>query len=306
MIICPSCGSTVDGDLCVGCPSCGARAIGPPLAHAEHQLRSYGRAAIVSANGTVLLAGFLSLVIATLLQFRGFPLRLSSLISLLNPSTILSAGEVAAWRLKWVALPIAIVAIWSSARLVRSIKNNPDRFIGLLPARAGFAAAIIATLMVATLIGVTVPERLRRHQWAVDAGYHAQAYTIQRALLEYRALHGTLPPADDFVKGLSSLPDPDGSIAAALRDMDPNGYLPNSIVAAATTKSKPLMRRTALRFATTSANADAPAVTFTNYDLRLPGPDKLMNTDDDFLVYDGLVIKASELPTSSATRLNVP
>jgi len=306
LIICPSCGSTVDGDLCVGCPSCGARAIGPPLANAEHQLRSYGRAAIVSANGAVLLAGFLSLVIATLVQFRGFPLRLSSLISLLNLSTILSAGEIAAWRLKWVALPIAIIAIWSSARLVRSVKNSPDRFIGLLPARAGFAAAIIATLMVATLIGVTVPERLRRHQWAVDAGYYAQAYTIQRALLEYRALHGTLPTGDDLVKALSSLPDPDGSIAAALRNMDPTGYQPNSVVAAASTKSKPLGRGTALRFATTSANADPPSVSFTNYDLRLPGPDKLLNTDDDFVVYDGLVIKASDLPASSAAKPSVP
>jgi hypothetical protein len=290
----------------VGCPSCGARAIGPPLANAEHQLRSYGRAAIVSANGAVLSVGFLSLVIATLVQFRGFPLRVSSLISLLNLSTILSAGEIAAWRLKWVALPIAIVAIWSSARLVRSIKNSPDRFIGLLPARAGFAAAIIATLMVATLIGVTVPERVRRHEWAVDAGYYAQAYTIQRALLEYRVLHGTLPTGDDLVKGLSTLPDPDGSIAAALRNMNPTGYQPNSVVAVASTKSKPLGRGTALRFATTSANADPPSVSFTNYDLRLPGPDKLLNTDDDFLVYDGLVIKASDLPASSATKPSVP
>jgi hypothetical protein len=252
------------------------------------------------------LVGFLSLVIATLVQFRGFPLRVSSLISLLNLSTILSAGEIAAWRLKWVALPIAIVAIWSSARLVRSIKNSPDRFIGLLPARAGFAAAIIATLMVATLIGVTVPERVRRHEWAVDAGYYAQAYTIQRALLEYRVLHGTLPTGDDLVKGLSTLPDPDGSIAAALRNMNPTGYQPNSVVAVASTKSKPLGRGTALRFATTSANADPPSVSFTNYDLRLPGPDKLLNTDDDFLVYDGLVIKASDLPASSATKPSVP
>jgi hypothetical protein len=306
LIICPSCGSNVEGDLCLGCASCGARAIGPPLANAEHQLRSYGRAAIVSANGAVLSAGFLSLVVVTLIQFRGFPLHLSSLVSLVDLSGILSAGEVAAWRLKWVALPIAIAALWSSARLVRSIKNNPDRFIGLRTARTGFAAVIIATLTVATLIGATIPERLRRHQWAVDAGYYAQAYTIQRALLEYRALHGTLPTGDDLVKGLSSLPDPDGSIAEALRNMDPNGYQPNSIVAAASTKSKPLGRGIALRYAATSANADPPGVSFTSYDLRLPGPDKLLNTDDDFVVRDGLVLKASELPPSSSTKPSAP
>lgn len=292
MIICPACGSKVDGDLCLGCASCGARSIGPPLAKAEHQLRSYGRAAIVSANGAVMLAGFLGLVALTLIQFKGFPFHLSSLIS---------AGEVAAWRLKWVALPIMIAALWSGARMNRTIKNSPHRFIGLRPARAGLAAAVVATLMVATLIGITIPERLRRHQWAVDAGYYAQAYTIQRALLEYRAAHGTLPTADDLVKGLSSLPDPDGSIAEALRNMDPNGYQANSVLAAASTKSKPMVPRgTALRYAATATSVDPPSVSFTNYDLRLPGPDKVLNNDDDFIVHDGVVLKLSELPLSSS------
>jgi hypothetical protein len=300
LIICPSCGSTVDGDLCLGCAYCGARAIGPPLANAEHQLRSFGRATLVSASGIVLFVGFLSLVVTTLIQFKGFPLRLSALVSFVDLPAILSAGEVAAWQVKWIALPVAIAALWSGARLVRSIRKNPDLFIGLRAARVGFAASIVATLMVATLIGVTVPERLRRHQWKVDAGYYAQAYTIQRALLEYRALHGTLPTPDDFVTGLSSLPDPDGSIAEALRNTDPNGYQANSVVASASTKSKPLMRTTALRNAAATANVDPPGVSFTNYDLRLPGPDKLPNTDDDFVVRDGLVLKASELPPSAA------
>lgn len=309
MIICPSCGSKVDGDLCLGCASCGARAIGPPLAKAEHQLPSYGRAAIVSANGAVLSAGFLSMVIVTLFQFRGFPLHLSSLISPGELAALVSAGEVAAWRLKWIALPIAVTTLWSGARMIRTIKNNPDLFIGLRPARVGLAAAVVATLMVATLIGITIPERLRRHQWAVDAGYYAQAYTIQRALLEYRAAHGTLPTADDLVKGLSTLPDPDGSIAEALRNMDPSGYQASSVLAAASTKTKALVPRgTVLRYAATRTNADPPGVSFTNYDLRLPGPDKVLNTDDDFIVHDGLVLKVSELPPSSSasTKPSVP
>jgi len=299
LIICPACGSKVDGDLCLGCAACGARAIGPPLAKAEHQLRSYGRAAIVSANGAVLSAGFLSLVIVTLFQLRGFPLRFSSLTGELQ--ALISAGEVVAWRLKWVALPVAIATLWGGARLIRSIKHNPHLFIGLRPARVGLAAAVVATLVVATLIGVTIPERLRRHQWAVDAGYYAQAYTIQRALLEYRAAHGTLPTADDLVKDLSSLPDPDGAIAEALRNMDPVGYQASSVLAAASSKTKALVPRgTVLRHASTNANVDPQGVSFTNYDLRLPGPDKILNTDDDFIVHDGVVMKLSELPPSSS------
>jgi hypothetical protein len=300
LFICPACGSKVDGDLRLGCASCGARAIGPPLAKAEHQLPSYGRAAIVSANGAAMSAGFLGLVTVTLIQFKGFPFHLSSLVS---------AGEVAAWRLKWIALPLAIATLWSGVRIIQTIKNNPDRFIGLRPARAGLAAAVVATLMVATLIGITIPERFRRHQWAVDAGYYAQAYTIQRALLEYRAAHGTLPTADDLVKGLSTLPDPNGSIAEALRNMDPSGYQASSVLAAASTKTKALIPRgTVLRYAAMRTNADPPGVSFTNYDLRLPGPDKVLNTDDDFIVHDGLVLKVSELPplSSASTKPSVP
>jgi hypothetical protein len=283
--------------------------VGPPLAKAEHQLRSYGRAAIVSANGAVLLAGFLSLVIVTLFQFKGFPLHLSSFISIGELQGLLSAAEVVAWRVKWVALPITIATLWGGARLLRSIKQNPQHFIGLRPARAGLAAAVVAILMVATLIGITVPERLRRHQWAVDAGYYAQAYTIQRALLEYRAAHGTLPTADDLVKELSSLPDSNGAIAEALRNLDARGYEAGSVLAAASTKTKALVPRgTVLRHAATNANLDPQGVSFTNYDLRLPGPDKVLNTDDDFIVHDGVVMKLSELPPSSSasTKPRVP
>jgi hypothetical protein len=309
LIICPACGSKVDVDLCLGCAFCGARAVGPPLAKAEHQLRSYGRAAIVSANGAVLLAGFLSLVVVTLFQFKGFPLHLSAFISIGELQGLLSAAEVVAWRVRWVALPITIATLWGGARLLRSIKQNPQHFIGLRPARAGLAAAVVAILMVATLIGITVPERLRRHQWAVDAGYYAQAYTIQRALLEYRAAHGTLPTADDLVKELSSLPDSNGAIAEALRNLDARGYEAGSVLAAASTKTKALVPRgTVLRHAATNANLDPQGVSFTNYDLRLPGPDKVLNTDDDFIVHDGVVMKLSELPPSSSasTKPRVP
>lgn len=292
MIICPSCGSKVDGDLCLGCPSCGGRAVGPPLAKAEHQLPSYGRAAMASANGTAMAVGFLGVVIATMFQFKGFPRSFAS---------VMSASEVAAWSLKWITLPIAVAVLWSGARIIRSIKKGPDRFVGLRAARAGFVTAVIVTAMIATLIGVTVPERLRRHQWAVDATWEARGYTFHRAMLEYRALHGTLPAQEELVKELRTIPDPDGSIAEALRYVDSNGYQAGSVLAAASTKARPLVQRgTALRYAAAVTSAEPQGVSFTNYDLRLPGPDKLLNTEDDFIVHDGLIRKVSDLTPSSA------
>jgi hypothetical protein len=235
---------------------------------------------------------FLASVVMALIEFKGFP---PSLLS------IVKAGEVASWRLKWTMLPVAVVVLWSGTRIIRAIKANPRGFIGLRAARLGFTASVLVMLMMATLIGITIPERLRQRQLGIDAGIYAQGYTLQRALLEYRELHGTLPANDELVEKLSSLPDPDGSIAEALRNVDARGYEASSVTAS--TKSKPLAQRgSAIRKAGASADpaaADPGGVSFTSYDLRLPGPDKILNTDDDFLVHDGVITKVSELPASS-------
>ena len=299
MINCPSCGSNFEGDLRLGCPSCGARSVGPPLAKPEHELPSYGRAVIVSASGVAMFGMFLASVIMALIEFKGFP---PSLLS------IVKAGEVASWRLKWVTLPVAIVVFWSGKRIIQSIKENPSGFIGLRAARLGLAASVLVTLTIGTLIGITIPQRLRQRQLGIDAGIYAQGYTLQLALLEYRGLHGTLPANDEWVDKLSTLPDPDGSIAEALRNIDATGYQASTVLAAASSKSKPLAQSgSAIRKAGTSADpaTDHGGVSFTSYDLRLPGPDRILNTDDDFLVHDGVITKVSELPASSARR-NAP
>jgi hypothetical protein len=298
LIICPSCGSKVNSDLCLGCPSCGARAVGPPLARAEHELASYGRSAIVLSSGAAMFAGLLVAIVAALVENKGVWLGLGN---------ILTAGEVAAWRLKWVALPITIVVLWSSARIIRSIKNGSDRFIGLRAARAGFAASAMATVLIATLIGITIPVRLERRQWAIEAATNAPYYTLARAQLEYRDLHGTLPSQDDLIKELGTLPDPDGSIAEALRNLDVSGYEASTVLAAASTKGKSLVPRgSAIRNASTGPNPTTDhGVSFTNYKWRLPGEDKILGTDDDVILQDGLIMKVSDLP-SGLTRSHAP
>ena len=291
MINCPSCGSNFEGDLRLGCPTCGARSVGPPLAKAEHELPSYGRAVAVSASGVAMFGVFLTSVIMVLIEFKGFPPRFGSIVN---------AGEVASWRLKWVMLPLAIIVLWSGAKIIRSIKSNPSGFIGLRAARLGFSASALVTLLIATLIGVTIPVRLERHQWSVEAGNNAPCYTRMRALLEYRDLHGTLPAQDELVKELSTLPDPDGSIAEALRNIDVSGYEASTVIAAAATKSKSLVPRgSAIRNATTSADPSTDrGVSFTSYKWRLPGEDKILNTDDDLILQDGIIVKDSDLPSS--------
>jgi hypothetical protein len=215
---------------------------------------------------------------------------------------IVNAGEVAAWQLKWIAAPMAIAVLWGGARLLRTIKNAPATFGGLRAARAGFIAAIATVTLILGLIGVTVPERLRRHQWALEAAENARAYTLDMALQKYRDLHGTLPPQDDLVNQLKTLPDPDGAIADALRFVDANEYQASTVVAAAAPKTKPLPKGAALRNASLTTNPDPPTVSFTNYELRLPGPDKKLNTEDDLIVRDGLIMTVAELQAYRASR----
>lgn len=296
LIICPACGSSVEGQLCLGCPACGARAVGPPLAKPDHQLKSYVPAILAALGGGVMLAGFLASTTVAWVVSKGAALNLGALVA---------ASQTAAWQLKWFSLPAAIAVIWGGSRAMRTIRKSPADFGGLRLARSGFSAAIIATLLVATLIGVTVPERLRRRQWRIEAAERAPIHAFHRALLQYRELHGTLPPSqEELLRDLRTLPDPDGSIAEALRVVPADGYEATTVLAAAS-KGKTIDRGTALRNVSLTNTADAPAVSFTNYQLRLPGSDKKMNTEDDLIIRDGLVMTVVEFQDYK-TRSSAP
>src|SRR5437762_8581860 len=302
LIVCPSCGAEFEGDLCLGCPSCGARAVGAPLAKPEHELPSYGRALIAAACGFLMSAGLLLATVMVLVQTKPVSLRLGA---------IEYAGESAAWNLKWIELPIAIAALWIGVRMLRAVREMPERFAGLWIARGGLVAAALATVIIASLIGVTIPERLLARQQQHEAAAKARFYRILRALSDYRELHGNLPGQDDVVKELSTLPDPDGSMAEALSSLDPNGYKPGAVVAeAATTVRSRNLRGTAFRNSSASASAAQMdhGVTFTTYELRLPGEDKILGNDDDLVLHDGVINKAYELtqPSSASVRSNAP
>ena len=299
--ICPSCGEKFEGDLCLGCPSCGARAVGPPLAKAERELPSYGRAFVCAAIGALMFAALLGATIIVLTQTRPISIRLWA---------IEYAGETAVWNLKWIELPLVIGALWISARLLRSIREAPVRFTGSWAARAGLITSGLATAVMATLICVTIPRRLEARRLGIDAGHYAEIYTIQRALVEYRERNGFFPAE---IRDLKDLPDPGGAIAEALLNVDPNGYKPTAVLAAASTKgiSQPL-RGGALRNALTNSSADEldHGVSFTNYELRWPGEDRVLGTDDDFMVLrDGVIVRVSEISqqaTASSTRSSAP
>ena len=286
MTICPCCGYKFAGSLVVGCESCGAQSVGEALPRPENELPAFGRSLLLTVAGSLMLIAFVTQTIIALVQ------KAPTSISFWS---VLAAAETAAWRLKWIAIPVTILVLWAGRKLYRSIFDEPSHFCGLRYARAGLLTSLLVPALVLLLIGVTVPERLRNRQRAIDAGVHAQGYTIDRALLEYRIQFGTLPTD---LKDLTRLPDKDGSIAAALAGVDVTGYKATADLAALPAKKRPALRGAVIMNASiNSATDDLPSegVSFTNYELPLAGQDKLFGTEDDFIVRDGVITKASEV-----------
>jgi hypothetical protein len=220
-----------------------------------------------------------------------------------------AAAETASWRLKWIMIPITFLVLFGSRKLYRSIMQSPADFCGVSYARKGYLASATVPLLILVLIGITVPERLRQRQRGIEAGFNAQGYRIDRALDEYRQEFGTLPSE---LKDLSRLSDADGSIAAALKGTDANGYKASAEVAA---KQAPRpLRGAVIRNASLNSGADetiSEGLSFTNYELQLPGMDRILGTEDDLLVRDGVITKASETSrrgnsTSAATQIRKP
>jgi len=280
--ICPCCGFRFEGSLNNGCQACGAQPVGEALPKPENELPYYGRSLLLAVIGTLMVLVFLTQTIMALMQKAPVSLGLWSFVA---------AGETAAWRLKWIAIPITLLVLWAGRRIYSSMLTAPGKFCGLGYARTGLWAAAMVPVLIALLIGVTVPERLRQRQRGIEAGFHAQGYAIDRALLEYRLQFGTLPTD---LKDLSRLADKDGSIASALASVDITGYKVTADVAALPTKKPQQLRGAVIMNASiNNATDDSPqeGLSFTNYELPMAGEDKIMGTEDDFLVRDGVITK---------------
>jgi hypothetical protein len=282
-----------------GCQSCGARSVGEPLPRPEHELPSFGRSLLIVVMGTFMVLAFLSQTIIALVQrsTRGATAKLA-LASMFPAdwSSWLAATETAAWRLKWVMIPATAFVLFASRKLYRSICSAPTRFNGQRYARNAYLTSAAVPLLILILIGITVPVRLRHRQWAHEAGMNALGYATDRVLLEYREKFGTFP---SDMKDLTRLPDADGSIAALLKEIDLSEYKVSAELAAVPKQNPRPLRGAVIRNASLSTAADEPlseGLSFTNYELRLPGADKLLNTEDDLIVRDGVTYRVSEIP----------
>jgi hypothetical protein len=296
--ICPCCGSKKTGDWSDGC-ACGARRVGEPLPRPEHELPSYARALMLTATGALLVlvlvaqtVGAFAEMIPTSKTYAEAFAQVSAVI--FEGSMWQAAAQIAAWQLKWVAIPVALLVMFGSRKLYRSVQESPDRFCGLSYARRGYIASAAVPLMVLILIGATVPDRLQQRNDRIEAGNKAIGYEFDRVSFQYKQEFGTYPANTDDLKRLK---DPDGSIAALLKEIDGAEYKASAEVAAVPTKKPQRLRGTVIRNA--SLDTEEPineGLSFTDYELRLPGYDKQLFTDDDVIVRDGIVDKATKTP----------
>ncbi|HJP94717.1 MAG TPA: hypothetical protein VJ875_22335 [Pyrinomonadaceae bacterium] len=294
MTICPCCGFKFHGALSSGCRQCGARAVGEPLPKPDHELPSYGRALLLTVAGSLIALVFLVQTIIAFFQHWSGSFGFWSWVA---------AGETASWRLKWLSISLFIVTVWFGRNLYRSIKLQPDKFCGLKYARRGFFTSSTVVFLIALLIGVTVPARLEQRRLSKEAAMRAQGYAIERALTEYRIKYKTYPAE---IKDLQErISDPDGTLTAALLNLDPSAYRPSADVAAVATEKSRRLRGAVIRNASlSSATDDTPSggLSFTNYVLRLPGEDKITGTDDDWIARDGMIMKLSDVAKGEVGR----
>ncbi|HEX8459616.1 MAG TPA: hypothetical protein VF656_20145 [Pyrinomonadaceae bacterium] len=299
MNICPCCGAKTDADLLTNaCAACGARRVGPPLARPEKELPSYLSAVAVGASSTLLLFVFLLNTLLAFLEQKPTPT--------FDFWNVVSAGEVAAWRLKWFALPLSLLVVWAGARVSAKIVREPLRFTGLRLAELGFKLSVVLAVGLAVLIGLTIPERLRQRERGLEAAKNVEGYEAIKVLYEYRARFNSYPAT---AEDLRKLPDPDGSVARLVAKMRSEAYEPQSAIAAlppVTSKTRQPraganvpIRPVALRTAV-GGDVAGEVLSFTNYKLRLPGKDNLLGTEDDLMIRDGVIIPAPPLPQNTS------
>ena len=312
MKICPCCGfkatNSDSGAVRFECRACGAHSVGDPLPRPQNELPSYARALVLTITGSLMVLVFVTQTILALAETstRGAKTTLQAFSMIPgDPWSWVAAGETAAWRLKWLMIPSTLFVVFVARKLYRSDNQSPADFFGLRYARRGYAAALTVPALVLILIGITVPERLHQHRLGIQAGINANAYRLDRALNEYREKFGTLP---SDLKDLRRLPDSDGTLTAALKDLDSSNYTVNSELAAVPTKKPRPLRGAVILNASISPSADdtlSGGISFTNYELRLTGPDKVLNTDDDLIVVDGVTFRTWELPRRSGSTTAV-
>lgn len=310
--ICPCCGAkSVENSMSEGCHSCGARAVGAPLMPPENLLPSYWRAFGAFACGAALLSVFLVLTLIAWFANKSLSFGLLDFVA---------AGEVAAWRVKWLALPVSLLVLCASRRALRLIRTEPARFTGMRLARFGINASASFALAVALLIGITVPARLQQRELARRAEREAFGYAVLNRFLAYKMHFNTFPSELSNLKDLKNFKEfaNDDTLDALLVRLKDANYAPTTNIATTLppndAKSRGLRGTTPARLHQVSLTVGAEINTgrvddvqsetlpFTNFKITLPGEEGFFGKEDDLeLTEDGFVLASASMTANTRT-----
>jgi ribosomal protein L40E len=303
--VCPCCGAENADQFFEECRSCGALPVGAPLAPPENLLPSYWRALGAAAGGALLPILFLISSFAAWLNVK--PLRFGFW-------DFAAAGETAAWRLKFIALPVALFVFWMSRRVLRRVQTEPTRFTGSSLARFGAVSSVSFIFIVALFIGITVPARFEQRKLARRAEREAQGYALMNLLIKYKMRFGTFP-SDLNAERLKEIGADEQTLALVSKLKNVN-YVPTSDIAATLpafdAKSRALRGAAATRIRPVAlkSGADASAsriddatltgLPFTSFKLTIPGDEGLFGREDDVEITESGVVTTATPAKASA------
>ena len=215
----------------------------------------------------------------------------------------ITAGQIAAWRLKWVAIPLLIVTAWLGRKLYRSIKLQPEKVLWFQTCETRIFCVVIRRAPDCRVDRSDDSRAPATTGNGEGAAYKAYYYTFEAALLEYQAQYQTLP-AD--TKDLQKrIPDPHGTLAEALRHIDPAGYRPVRTSPRSGGQKSASLRGAAIRKASLSSATDdtqSGGLAFTTYELQLPGDDKILGNEDDWIAWNGGLKRVTEVSKGGVGR----
>jgi hypothetical protein len=176
----------------------------------------------------------------------------------------------------WAACGAVLVAI-SARRAIRLIRANPERYGGYRVAASVLAVTLVSGSVIGGYGFSRIPRLLDKRRIRATAATAATFYEITNLVESYRRKNGSYPPSGEVLRRFAGRPLP-------------KDYWDRLI-----------------SYQTTANIADARKgggpFQFNNFELRSPGPDGELETQDDLVMRDGVLYSNAEAMASAAGRI---
>ena len=276
LTICPCCGFKFVGALSNGCRQCGARAVGEPLPRPAHELPSYGRAVVLA------VAGSLTVLFSYANGHCAGPEEIGSVgrhrLDNCRPDCCMAfemGCDSAADRHPGSAASFTVRSNFSLKSSV--VSNMRDEDFCVVFRRA-------PDCRVDRSDDSRAPATTGNGE---GAAYKAYYYTFEAALLEYQAQYPDVTGRHEgFAKTHS------GSLARSRKRCGTSilATVEKWDFAAVGGQKSASLRGAAIRKASLSSATDdtqSGGLAFTTYELQLPGDDKILGNEDDWIAWNG-------------------